>query len=295
MDTRVISRGAAGAASVGRPVHQRVDGAAFLELRRAQDGVTRVADLYQRAPCRILFPAAEADEPTLAVLLTTSGGLTGGDRTQVTVIVGQEACATVTTQAAEKIYRALDSDSETHVRFDLVIGAHAWAECLAQETILFEGARLRRTFTADVAQTGRLLALESVVLGRTRMGERFDTGLLHDAWQISREGRLVWIDALRLEGDIARLRAQPFGLGTCVAYSTLLYVGADAAERIDAVREMLASRGGLGAATVIDDVLIVRAVAEQAHELRAVMMGVACGLRRAAGSWPARLPRVWNC
>lgn len=295
MDTRVISRAATDAASGVRPVHQRVDGAAFLELRRADDGVTRVADLYQRAPCRMLFPAAEADEPTLAVLLTTSGGLTGGDRTKVTVIVGQEACATVTTQAAEKIYRALDCDSETQMSLELVVGAQAWAEYLAQETILFDGARLRRTFTADVAEAGRLLALESVVLGRTQMGESFDTGLLHDAWQISRDGRLVWIDAVRLEGDITRLRAQPFGLGTCVAYSTLLYVGADAAARIDCVRATLASSGSHGAATVIDDVLIVRAVSEQAHELRAVMISVACGLRQAAGSWPARLPRVWNC
>lgn len=242
----------------------------------------------------MLFPAAEEGEPTLAVLLTTSGGLTGGDRTEVSVTVGERACATVTTQAAEKIYRALGGGGETQMRFELAVGAGAWAECLAQETILFEGARLSRTFTANVAETGRLLALESVVLGRTSMGERLDTGLLHDAWQISRAGRLIWVDALHLEGDIARLRAQPLGFGTCVAYSTLLYVGGDAAEQIAGVRDTLTHCGTLGAATVIDNVLIVRAIAADAHELRAAMMSVACGLRRAAGSWPARLPRVWN-
>jgi urease accessory protein len=296
MDTRVKSRAAAAVRSdAGGAVHQRVDGAVCLELRSVEGGGTRLADLYQRAPCRVLFPTPEVGEPALAVLLTTSGGLTGGDRTAVTVIVGREACATITTQAAERIYRALDVDGETRMHFALEIGARAWAECLAQETILFNGARLRRTFTANIASGGRLLALESFVFGRTGMGERFDTGLLHDAWQISRDGRLVWIDALHLDGDIARLFRQPFGFGTCVAYSTLLYVGADAGERIDAVRDTLAACGKHGAATVLDDVLIVRAMAERAHELRAAMIRVACTLRRAAGGWPARLPRLWNC
>lgn len=275
--------------------HQRVDGATHLQLRRTQDGSTALGDLYQRAPCRVLFPVPEEGDPILAVLLTTSGGLTDGDRTQITAIVGPGACATLTTQAAERIYRALDTRGETRVRFDAEVGDGAWAECLVQETILFEGARLRRSFSADVAAAGRLLALESVVFGRTAMGERFDNGLLHDTWQISRDGRLVWLDALRLEGDVARLRAQPFGFGTCVAYSTLVYVSADAEQRLEGVRDSLAACGGLGAATVFEGVMIVRAMANEAHELRAAMMTVVGDLRHAAAGLPARLPRVWHC
>jgi urease accessory protein len=286
---------AAHSPAVRRPVHQRVDGAARLELRRSDDGRTRLADLFQRAPCRVLLPTAEVDEPALAVLLTTCGGLTGGDRTAVTVIVGPHGSATVTTQAAEKIYRALDCDGEARMDFELRIGEGAWVEWLAQETILFEGSRLRRSLRVDIAGSGRLIALESMVFGRTGMGERFDTGLVHDAWEVRREGRLVWVDAMRLEGDIAGQRAAPFGLGTCVAYSTLLYVAPDAAQQIDAVRSTLASCGNLGAATVLDGVLIVRALAERAHELRSAMMKVACTLRREAGRWPARLPRLWSC
>jgi len=88
-------------------VHQRVDGEARIAFRRRADGVVALADLYQRAPCRVLFPTTEAGEPVQAVLLTTSGGLTGGDRTRVSVSVEPGARATITTQAAEKIYRAL--------------------------------------------------------------------------------------------------------------------------------------------------------------------------------------------
>jgi urease accessory protein len=285
----------AGAAGSTAGAHQRVDGAARLELTCASDGRTALSDLYQRAPCRVLFPAPETGDPMLAVLLTTSGGLTGGDRTEVAAVVGPQASATVTTQAAEKIYRALATDRDTSVRVEVSVGAGAWAEWLAQETILFDGARLRRTLRAEVASSARLLALESMVFGRTEMGERFESGGLHDSWYVTRDGRPLWIDALRLEGDVGRLRAAPFGLGTCVAYSTLLYVGADAAERLDFARDSVACCGGLGAATAFDGMLIVRAMADRAHDLRLAMAALAAGLRHEAGAWPARLPRVWSC
>jgi urease accessory protein len=61
---------------------------------------TVLRHLHQRTPCRILFPDAEADEPKLAVLLTTSGGLTGGDEIRIRVEVESGATATVTSQAA---------------------------------------------------------------------------------------------------------------------------------------------------------------------------------------------------
>ena len=164
-------------------VHQRVDGEARIAFRRGSDGRTSLADLYQRAPCRVMFPATEPDEPVQAVLLTTSGGLTSGDRTRVAIEIGAGSRATLTTQAAEKIYRALPSTGDAIVQVDMDVAEGAWAEWLAQETIVFEGSRLRRSFAADIATTAKLLAVESIVFGRTAMGEQFDTGLLHDGWR----------------------------------------------------------------------------------------------------------------
>jgi urease accessory protein len=274
---------------------QRADGACRLRFCDGAQGATALADLYQRAPCRVLFPQADAGEPLQAVLLTTSGGLTGGDRTATSVELGPRARATITMQAAERIYRARDAGCEVSASIDLKVGDHAWGEWLAQETILYDGARLRRTFDADVARSGRLLALESVVFGRTAMNERFDTGMLHDAWQIRRAGRLVWADAIHLAGDIRRLRSEPFGFGTNTACATLLYVGEDAAGHLEGVRKMFNGRRTAGAATVLDGVLIARVLAERADELRTVLTGLAAAVRNAAGGWPARMPRVWHC
>ena len=101
------------------------------------DGVIALAALYQRAPCRVLFPTTEAGEPLQAVLLTTSGGLTGGDRTRVSVTVEPSARATVTTQAAEKIYRALPGTGDAVVQVEMQVGDGAWAEWLAQEKRIY--------------------------------------------------------------------------------------------------------------------------------------------------------------
>ena len=276
-------------------VHQRVDGEARIAFRRNADGRTTLTDLYQRAPCRVMFPATEADEPVQSVLLTTSGGLTGGDRTRVAVAIGPGAEATLTTQAAEKIYRALPGAGNALVQVEMQVGAASWAEWLAQETIVFEGSRLRRLFTADIAATGKLLAVESIVFGRTAMGEHFDTGLLHDGWRIRRGGKLIWADALHLEGDVRRLRNAPFGFGTSVACSTVLYVGADAAQRLTEARRILSQCSLPCGATSLDGIMVARIMADDAVELRAALMQLIAGIRRAAASLPARLPRVWHC
>lgn len=49
------------------------------------DGADRLAHLYQRAPLRVLFPDPPADEPPQAALVTTSGGLAGGDVLELSV------------------------------------------------------------------------------------------------------------------------------------------------------------------------------------------------------------------
>lgn len=276
-------------------MHQRVDGEARIRFRRALDGRTALADLYQRAPCRVLFPTPESDEPIQSVLLTTSGGLTGGDRTRVSIRVDAHAQATATTQAAEKIYRALPNTGDARVEVDMQVSDGAWAEWLAQETIAFEGSRLRRSFTADVAPGGRLLAVESIVFGRTAMGESLDTGLLHDSWRIRRGGRLVWADALHLEGDLRRQRGEPFGFGNHIASSTVLYAGADASQQANLVRELLNECELPCGATALDGILLVRIMADDAAALRAAVMKLIAGIRQATAALPARLPRVWHC
>src|SRR5215469_18146194 len=69
---------------------------------------TRIMDVYQKSPVRVLFPKTGDDRAQEAVLVNTSGGVAGGDRLQLSVTALCGASIAVTTQAAEKIYRALN-------------------------------------------------------------------------------------------------------------------------------------------------------------------------------------------
>ena len=275
--------------------HQRADGAAILTIGCDDVGRSRLRDLYQRAPCRILFPEVEREEPLQAVLLTTTGGLTGGDRTSVEFNVTTGARATLTTQAAEKLYRALPTQSAVSCTVALTAAAGAWAEWLAQETILFNGAQLRRSFSADLEAGSRMLAVESVVFGRKAMGEEFRVGLLHDSWRIRRAGRLVWADAMRLEGDIAALRRAPFGFGDAIACTTMLYAGEDAGTLLEPVRALLADAADECGVTLLDELLIIRMLDGDVPRLRSRVISVAGFIRHATAGCSRTLPRVWHC
>jgi urease accessory protein len=275
--------------------HQRADGAAILSMGCDGSGETRLRDLYQRAPCRMLFPDVEPGEPLQAVLLTTSGGLTGGDRTSVEFNVGANARATLTTQAAEKLYRALPGSAPVECAVSLTGGANAWCEWLAQETILFDGACLRRSFCADLEAGSRMLAVESIVFGRHAMGEELRVGLLHDAWRIRCAGRLVWADTLRLAGDIAGLRRAPFGFGTAVAFATLVFAAGDAGELLEPVRAEIENAADESGVTLLDGLLIIRLLDSDALRLRARVVRLAGLIRHRAAGISAALPRVWHC
>lgn len=278
--------------------HQRADGQAHIAFRADSAGKTVLADLYQRAPCRFLFPEPVAGEPLEAVLLTTSGGLTGGDRIAVSAEVGDGAAVTLATQAAEKLYRSLSDDAEALIDVRLTVGDNARAEWLGQEAILFDQARVRRRFEAEVAPGGRLLALESLVLGRIAMGERYCSGLVHDSWRIRRDGRLLWADALRLDGNVAELMARPFGCGEAQACASLVYAGPDAETRLAAARALIGKEADgdtrLGA-TSFDGLLIVRLLGRNAAVLRSKLVRLAGSLRAEIFGGPPRMPTVWTC
>jgi urease accessory protein len=268
------------------PRLERGDGAAEIVFKQ-RGTCTVLGGLSQRSPCRVLFPSAEPGEPPLAVLLTTSGGLTGGDRLRLAIGVERGAYASVTTQAAEKIYRSLGPD--VRVGVELAVAEGATLAYLPQETILFDEARLARRTLAEVAPGGRLLAAEMLVFGRAAYGEVMRRGRVFESWRVRQAGRLVWADALSLEHDITARLDNPFAFAGARALATLIYVG-EAAEALLPRARALAE----GAASLVSGVLIARLMGPLAQEVRERLVRLVAGLCEAIGLSCA-LPRVWQC
>lgn len=269
------------------PLHRWADGAAEVSFSGTA-GETRLKHLYQSDPCRVLFPRQADGAEKQAVIVTTSGGIVGGDRLRFDIEAGTGSVASVTTQAAEKVYRSTGANSEIDVSVRVRDGA--LLEWMPQETILFDGARLRRHTRIDVTRTGRILAGEIVVFGRRARDETFTRGFLHDAWRLSRDDRLVWADALHLSSEIADTVANPHTFGGAAAVATAIYCAPDAADCLDSARRC----AGSGGASCVDDVLIVRFVHTDAAVLRAEFTHFWKHFRHDVAGLPAVLPRVWE-
>jgi urease accessory protein len=246
------------------PKMQRAAGAARIAFRRAGKA-TRLERLYQDGAAKIRLPLHAAG-PAEAILINTAGGLTGGDALDFGIALRTGARAVVTTQACERIYRSAGGEARIATRAD--IGPGARLDWLPQETILFDGGRLKRSLDVDIGAGGELLVLEALIFGRAAMGETIRSGAFHDRWRIRREGRLAFADDLRIEGDIAGQLARPGILGGHGALATLLYVGPDGESLLDPLRDVVGEAGG---ASAWDGKLLARLTAPDGFALRCVL------------------------
>ncbi|MBC8128926.1 MAG: urease accessory protein UreD [Rhizobiaceae bacterium] len=269
---------------------QRAKGRAVADFRLTA-GRTRLARLHQAGCLKLRFPTvfgdvsqyAERDPGAEAILINSSGGLTGGDRLEQSFSLEAGASLSITTQACERVYRA--ASGEARMRTSISVGKGADLAYLPQETILFDGGALSRHIEIDCAASSRLLLVESVILGRTLMGERVRRGLFRDRWRIRRDGRLVHADDLRFDGEIERIAASTASLGGARAFSTILLQAPDVEAVLDAARALLGPAGG---ASVFDGLVLIRLVADDGFSLRKRLVPLLSKLAKRP------LPRVWS-
>ena len=176
---------------------QRAEGFGRALLSGSEKG-SRIVDIFQRSRIRIMFPGAGGGAVEEAVLVNTAGGIAGGDRLECGVTALANASIAVTSQAAEKVYRALNEPARIATKLKACEAAKlAW---LPQETIVFNWGRLSRETEIEVSSGAELLALEWLVLGRAAHGEEMVGGHIADSWRVKKDGRLIWADSFRATG-----------------------------------------------------------------------------------------------
>jgi urease accessory protein len=286
--------------SVGASQSERTDGQAALALAPvrarggfavavgATDGRTRLVDLEESGGWRLRFPGSDARHVE-AVSINTGGGILGGDRFACRIDV-PSGDLVVASQAAERIYRSLAPPAEVDIA--VTVGAGARLDWLPQETILYSGARLQRRIDVALAANASLLMAESLVFGRTASGEVMGSGLLDDRWRIRRNGRLIFAEALRIDGPVGALLARPAVGGGAGAAALLVHVALDAEERRDGLRAALAGAGchaGCDCSTSAwNGMLVARFLGSDASAVRLGLVAAIANLTRRA------LPRVWS-
>jgi urease accessory protein len=233
-------------------------------------------ELDEQGPLRLRFPRVRAADALEAVTVNTGGGVVGGDRLQFSIETGEGASVSVTSQAAEKIYRS--SGAAAKISASLLAAPRARLVWLPQEAILFDRARVARTIDAEVAANASLTICESAVFGRTAMGERVETGLLRDRWRVRRDGKLIFADALTLDGSIASILDRPAIGAGATAVATLLHVAPDSESKIDAVRTTFDARAVEAGASAFDGILVARFLAADGSAVRAAILAALSAL-----------------
>ncbi len=242
-----------------------------------------IGGLRQAGSLKVLFPRNTGPD-LQAVLVNTAGGITGGDAFSLMADVAPGTALTVSTQAAERAYRAQPEETGL-IRNQMRVGDQGQLTWVPQETILFQGSALRRHLTVDLHAHARLLLCEPLVFGRTAMGEVLTDMRFEDRIEIRRSGRPLFLDAMRLDGDVAAHLARAPIAAKAGALATLVYVAPNAEAHLAPIRERLGPKAG--ASLVQSDVLVLRALADDSFALRQTLMPI---LSRLSG---APLPRPW--
>lgn len=272
--------------AIGHPQRSqqpRARGALRLSAK-ARDGASVIDGLRQSGSYRMMFPRSAPPE-LMGVVVNCAGGMTGGDRFDLHSTAGPDCTMTLTTQAAERIYRATGAET-ARLTTHLQVAQGARLNWLPQETILFDGSRFVRRLEVDLAMGASFLMIEPLLFGRTAMGEHLRDVSFADTVGIRRAGQLIHADASRLQGDVeTQLASRATSAGGRAMASVVLASG-DAETMLEPARDMI---GPSGAASLkAPDLLCIRLIARDAMALRRAAIPLIALLSGAA------IPKTWT-
>lgn len=271
---------------------QRAKGYGRIVVSGSEKG-NRIMEVLQQSPIRIMFPRSDGGGIEEAVLINIAGGVAGGDRLEYIVTALTHSSIAVTSQAAEKVYRALSEPARIITKLKASEAAKlAW---LPQETIVFNQARFRRETEIEISSGAELLALEWLVLGRAAHGEEMLAGEVSDALRIKKNGRLIWADAFRATHEVFGQLHRKALLSNCKAFATLVYFGPCPEQRLQLSHDIGPSLESFCASTSIAGLLIVRFAAMVAADLRLALRGFLQKFNDTLAPGPFGIPKMWSC
>ena len=271
------------------------------------DSRTRLVERHHKGPLIVQRPFYPEGDACHVYLVHPPGGVVGGDELRIDVQVDRTAHALITTPAATKFYRC---DGRHSSQTQELRAAGATLEWLPQENIFYRGADVRTATRVHVDADSRFVGWEINCLGLPARGEHFDAGILCldlELWRSLptadpkplRSGPIckemgsvpIFLDRLRLTGE-SPARGAAWGLAGQEAVGTLLATPASRAQ-VEAIRELVADNP-YAAVTLVDGVLVLRALAPQAEAVRKLFVAAWQRLRPAIIGREAVLPRIWN-
>lgn len=282
--------------SVAQLQPERVGWRAGLELSLERDGDrTVVRRAAHSGPLRIQRAFHTEGDLAHVYVLHPPGGLVGGDELDMQVSVRSGGAALLTTVGATKFYRTTRLPAAQHVTLN--VADRAQLEWLPQESIYYAGCDARNVVRVNLEPGARFMGWETTCLGRSASGEHFDQGAVRQRFEMFRGVEPIFVDRALYKGGDAAL-TEAWGLSGHPVVGTFVCAGATQVD-VEAARTSVLShlsgandRVRLGA-TLVGEVLVVRAVAPWARLIRDQFQLLWSALRERLFSRPACTPRIW--
>ena len=250
---------------------------------------TIISSRKHKGPLVVQKPFYPEEEVCHTYILHPPGGVVGGDKLTINVSVEHGAHSLITTPASGKFYRCDHRHAQQNQNLKVADGILEW---FPQETILFDQAKVRTHTSVALDAKAKFAGWEILCLGRPASNESFKQGYCHQNFEIIREGKKVLIERARLEGGSELLNSK-WGMQSHTVMGVMVVTNANA-EILSKARDVEPLQSGLGSATLIDNVLICRCLADQGIEAREYFTRVWQAVRPAWINKHAVQPRIWH-
>jgi urease accessory protein len=268
---------------------QRRDGwLARLQLTfAARNGRTVLASRAHSGPLVVQQPFHPEGKVCHTYVVHPPGGVVAGDELQLEIEATPGSHALLTTPAAAKFYR---SEGLTAQQTQTLIAEDGTIEWLPQESIFYPAARVRTVTRIELRSRSRFIGWETACLGLPARAESFASGELRLNFELWLEDRPLLLDRLVISGT-GRAPLGRWGLAGYSALGTMLAYPATPAAL--AVVRALEPQAAELSSTLVDGVLVCRAVSMQAEPIKRAFVDVWRQLRPLLVHRPAVLPRIW--
>ena len=260
---------------------------AVLNLRFADRvNKTYLVQRDHQGPLTVQRPFYPEGDVCHVYILHPPGGIVGGDHLTIGISAEANSHALITTPAAGKFYRS--DGLWAHQKVNINVAEDAVVEWLPQETIIYQGAHLKSTIQINLAASARFIGWEILSLGRPASNESFDFGLVDLNWQIHCEQRPLFMERLRLDAEAFTAR---WGLQGFSAFGTFVAKSASK-DSLTTVQNLIENQPCRGV-TLIDDILICRALDSRSDRLRTFFEHVWAVIRPELVQRQISTPRIW--
>jgi len=259
---------------------------AQLELafeRRA--GTTVLADRRHSGPLIVQRPFYPEGEVCHVYVVHPPGGVVAGDELALGAQVRPGAHALLTTPAAGKFYRSEGATARLTQDFTVEAGILEW---LPQESIFYPGASALVRATIRLRAAARFFGWEVSCLGLPASAAPFHTGELRQHLDVWFETQLLLTERQHIDREVIAAR---WGLAGNAAIGTLLAFPATQHE-LAAARTAAGTDTVLGC-TLVDGVLVCRALAQRGDRLRQAFVEIWSKVRPLLLGRESMSPRVW--